>query len=765
MEHLSMLSGNPLFANFSQDELEEVVADSDMRSYRPGERVIRAGEPGTFFGVALEGSLRAEAQRPDGEREVLGEIAAGDYFGEISLVSGGATTADVVAATRCKVLQIPHQVMSQALSRHPQAFQDMAKTITERLTRATPPATPPAAGPEPCAGRAAEAPEASARILVVHCEDQSLEYHYYDTDNEMNNVRGILGGVGSALATHTSRAMRSEETVSVGETLADAAQSVVERLTSGDAAPVGDPAQITAVAHRVPHGGETYSRPVVVDDDVVNEIASAADLVCPANRSSLAGIEAFRRLLPDTPHVAVFDTAFFAALLPRAFMYPVPYDWYERHGVRRYGRDGLAHQQAALLAAAHLQQPVRGLGLVTCHIGPSSSVCAIREGRAIDVSAGLTALEGLPGATTSGDVDAGLVTHLAAVSGGDVQDVARALAEESGLLGISGVSGDLAELVQAADAGNERAELALDVLCYRLTKYFGAYWALLGDVDAVVFTGSAGAALPALRARVCRGLRRIGVELDDDLNQSPRPDTRGVSDVSFPGSSVRILIVPTDEPRMMAGAAAEAVGRGQVSAAILAKRRPIPLGISAHHVHLSQEHVEALFGPGHELTFRAPLSQPGQFACEEAVDLVSQKGKVARVRVLGPARAQTQVEISRTECFTLGVQAPVRLSGALDGTPGIRIEGPEGAVELPEGVICARRHLHASPEEALMLGLRDRDEISIRIEGERSLVFREVAVRVHPEYRLDVHVDTDEANAAQLGPTAVGYIESVDVRV
>jgi acetate kinase len=539
---------------------------------------------------------------------------------------------------------------------------------------------------------------------------------------------------------------------------------VLDRLTVGDAAPLSDLDALTAVGHRVAHGGETYDRAVVVDDTVAGDIAAAAELACPENLWNLAGIRAFQEVLPGTPHVAAFDTAFFAGLPPRAFIYAVPYEWYEQQGLRRYGRGGLVHRQAALVAAAHLQQPLETLNLITAYLGPNPSVCAISNGRVVDVSAGLTVLEGLPGATTCGDVDAGLVNHQAveaAAGAGQAQDV---LADSSGLAALSGLSGDLAELLAAAESGHERAELALDVFCYRLRKYLGAYGALFRQLDAAVFAGPAGADLAGLRSRVCRGLPGLGLELDEALNLDPTPDTLGASDVSRPHSAARILIVPTDEPRMVASVTAEAVGRGRVSAAILAGSRPIPIGISAHHVHLSQEHVEALFGPGHELTFKAPLTQPGQFACEETVDLVSDRGRVNCVRVLGPVRAATQVELSRTECFRLKIEAPIRMSGDLAGTPAIRIEGPEGFVEVRQGVICARRHLHAHPEEALRLGLRDRDEIRMRVAGERSLIFGEVAVRVHPEYRLDVHIDTDEANAARLDPGAVGYIEGVEVR-
>jgi acetate kinase len=172
--------------------------------------------------------------------------------------------------------------------------------------------------------------------------------------------------------------------------------------------------------------------------------------------------------------------------------------------------------------------------------------------------------------------------------------------------------------------------------------------------------------------------------------------------------------------------------------------------------------VETLYGPGHTLTFRAELSQPGQFACEETVTLVGRKGKVERVRVLGPVRPQTQVEVSRTEEFQLGLDAPIRASGDVSGSPGLRIEGPQGAIDLQEGVICAARHVHMSPGDALRFRVRDKNRITVRVEGSRPISFGDVLVRVHPDFRLDMHVDTDEGNAAELDRDAVGYLEAVE---
>jgi len=186
--------------------------------------------------------------------------------------------------------------------------------------------------------------------------------------------------------------------------------------------------------------------------------------------------------------------------------------------------------------------------------------------------------------------------------------------------------------------------------------------------------------------------------------------------------------------------------------------------VSAHHVHLSRPHVEALFGVGHQLTVRSALSQPGQFACQETVDLVGPKGTVNRVRILGPERKETQVEISMSEEYALGVDAPIRMSGDLEGTPGITLKGPAGTLALDKGVICAQRHLHMSPEEALSYGLMDRDVVQVRIAGDRELTFGDITVRVHPSFRLALHLDTDEANAAQIKTGQMGTLAGLQHR-
>jgi acetate kinase len=253
----------------------------------------------------------------------------------------------------------------------------------------------------------------------------------------------------------------------------------------------------------------------------------------------------------------------------------------------------------------------------------------------------------------------------------------------------------------------------------------------------------------------------MGIVLDEQRNR----DARGFDEVcrlSADDSKITVLVVPTDEERMMAREALRALSRSYLTHVLEAqKQHPFPVEVSAHHIHLTQEHVEALFGKGHQLTKHADLSQPGQFACKEQLVIVGPKGRIERVRVLGPTRNFTQVEIAMTEQFKLGVHPPIRESGDIKDTPGCVLEGPAGSVKLGRGVICALRHVHMTPEDALRYGVRDKSFVRVRVDGDRELVFGDVLVRVSPSFALAMHIDTDEGNAANVKTGAKGYIDAI----
>jgi acetate kinase len=323
------------------------------------------------------------------------------------------------------------------------------------------------------------------------------------------------------------------------------------------------------------------------------------------------------------------------------------------------------------------------------------------------------------------------------------------LNHHAGLAGLTG-SADLREIERRMHAGDADCDLALSVYTHRLRKYLGAYAAVLGGVDAIVFTGGVGEHSALVRERSVETLDFMGVRIDEARNRDARIDAQQPAlDVATRESRVRVIVLRADEERAMAAAAAALLAARQSPAA----PPTIPIAISARHAHLSQETIDRLFGPGYRLHSRSALSQTGQFAAQETVRLVGPNGTLEHVRLMGPPRARDQVEISRSDEVALGIDAPVRLSGDLDSTPGVLVEGPEGRARLRGGVICARRHIHMNPDDARRLGVSDCDVVAVRIDSQgRDLVFGDVTVRISPRFNLELHLDTDEANAAGVKP-------------
>jgi acetate kinase len=378
---------------------------------------------------------------------------------------------------------------------------------------------------------------------------------------------------------------------------------------------------------------------------------------------------------------------------------------------------------------------------------------------------GLTSLEGLTMGTRSGDLDPSVVLYLLREQGLSVDQVDELLNQESGLKGLSGRSGDFRDLEDAASNGDHRSILAIQVFCYRIRKYIGAYTSAMSGLDALVFTGHIGEGSAWVRSLACQGLSYMGILVNEVRNKTVPPRPRDVTDISDESSAVKVLVIPADERRMIARETVRTLGYQNVAQVIKRQEsKDIPVEVSAHHIHLCREHADSLFGKGYELTHRADLSQPGQYACEETLGLIGPRGRVGRVRILGPLRSQTQIEIAMTEEFRLGVKAPIRASGDLEGSPGIALEGPKGALDIPQGVICSVRHIHMSPEDALSFGVKDRDICMVRVEGERTLIFGDVLVRVNPDYRLAMHIDTDEANAANIRTGMIGHLVGVQDR-
>lgn len=519
----------------------------------------------------------------------------------------------------------------------------------------------------------------------------------------------------------------------------------------------GGVSAIDAVGHRVAHGGPRLSEAVQIDADVEREIEKAAPLAPQHNPVALAGIRLARERWAGVPQVAVFDTAFHAGMPEQATTYAVPQAWRDA-GVRRYGFHGLSHQHVLEAASAALERAPADLRIVSCHLGNGASVCAIDRGRSIDTSMGMTALEGLVMGSRSGDLDPGIQGFVARTLGMDPAQMEAALYHDSGLKALSGIGADLRQIEARAREGHAGALLALQVHAYRVRKYIGAYAAAMGGCDAIVFTGGAGENSAALRRRILEGLEFLGLRLDEDRNETFGASA-DVAELQAPRSQVAVLAVRAREQWIIARETAAVLRRA--IAPVRLPDLPIPVAISAHHVHLTQDAVEALFGSGHRLRVLQPLSQPGFFAAEETVSVIGARGRLERVRVVGPCRSANQIEVSRTEAIQLGIDAPLRLSGDLAGTPEVTLSGPAGTLRTT-GLIVARRHVHLTAGDAQRLGVAVDSEIEVALDTPRGTVLRHVALRIDDGAVLELHLDTDEANAAGLRGSGEGVLQRCD---
>ncbi len=596
------------------------------------------------------------------------------------------------------------------------------------------------------------------KILVVNTGSTSIKYQLYEMDTEEILAGGVVERVGSAKSLHKWQLGPTKSQAEISAPSHREGLDVVLRQLTEGGGPIKQLSELRAVGHRVVHGGEKLVQPCVITDEVKAIIQTCAQFAPIHNPANLAGIEAAQAVLPDAIHVAVFDTAFHGELPAHSFVYAVPYELYLERGVRRYGFHGPSHQFMAQSAAEYLKTDLSRLKLVTCHLGGGASVCAIDAGKSVDTSMGMTPLEGLVMGTRSGDVDPALAIVLGR-QGMSPDTVDEVLNRKSGLLGVSGISADFRDVEKAADGGNARARLAIEMFVHRLKKYIGAYAAVLGGADAIVFTGGIGENAVKVRSAVCDALVYMGVVLDSEKNTNCNArGSGGVVDIAGARAPTRVLVVATDEEKMIAREVAR-VTAGPTAARKRVGGHAIPVGVSVRHIHLTRAHCDALFGAGYELTERRPVSQPGQYVCRETVDLIGPKGELHRVAIINPLRTQTQIELARTDAITLGVNPPLRESGKLDGTPGLTLRGPNGTVAIDHGVILQQRHVHMTPADAQRMGLQDKAIIQVRVEGERETIFGDVLVRVNDQYALDMHLDTDEANGAGLTNDSVGTFE------
>ena len=386
--------------------------------------------------------------------------------------------------------------------------------------------------------------EIQMKVLVINCGSSSLKYQVIDSDSEEVVAKGLCERIGiDGRLTYQPAGGEKEIADAPMPTHTEAVRMVLDALVNEKTGVLKSLAEIDAVGHRVVHGGERFTKSCIITDEVIKGVEECNDLAPLHNPANIIGINACRELMPNVPMVAVFDTAFHQTMPKTAYMYGLPYEYYEKYKVRKYGFHGTSHSFVSKRVAEVAGEDVNSVKTIVCHLGNGASICAVQNGKSVDTSMGLSPLEGLIMGTRSGDVDPSVLEFIAAKENLSISEVLNVLNKKSGVDGISGVSSDFRDLEAAADGGNERAKLAIDMFCYRVAKYVGSYAAAMNGVDLIAFTAGIGENTRIVRKGVCEYLRYLGIKLDDAANE-----VRGEERlISTPDSVVRVYVIPTNE--------------------------------------------------------------------------------------------------------------------------------------------------------------------------------------------------------------------------
>ena len=384
-------------------------------------------------------------------------------------------------------------------------------------------------------------------VLVINAGSSSLKYQLFDMKTNEVRAKGLCERIGiDGKYKHEANGKKVTGDTPMA-THADAIRHLTKMLLDEECGVIKSMSEIDAVGHRVLHGGQKFSQSVRVNDKVIEAIKECIPLGPLHNPANLMGINACEEVMPGVPQVAVFDTAFHQTMPEKAYMYAVPYEYYEKYGVRRYGFHGTSHRYVSAQVAKVLGKDAKDLKIITCHLGNGSSLAAVMGGECVDTTMGLTPLEGMPMGTRSGVIDPAIVGFIAENENMTASEVVTMLNKKSGVLGISGVSSDFRDLEEAANNGNHRAQLALDMFTYSVKKFIGSYVAAMNGVDAIVFTAGVGENSDTVRKAICDGMDYLGIKIDDAKNS-----VRGTVDITAADSKVKVLVIPTNEELVIA---------------------------------------------------------------------------------------------------------------------------------------------------------------------------------------------------------------------
>lgn len=381
-------------------------------------------------------------------------------------------------------------------------------------------------------------------VLVINCGSSSLKYQVINSDTENVLAKGLCERIGiDGRLVYEPAGGEKEITEAAMPTHKQAIQMVIDALMNEKTGVIKSLNEIGAVGHRLVHGGEKFAASAIITDEMIQTVEECSDLAPLHNPANLIGVRACQELMPQTPMVGVFDTAFHQTMPKEAYLYGVPYEYYEKYAVRKYGFHGTSHSYVSKRAAAILDKPYESLKTIVCHLGNGASVCAVKNGQSVDTSMGLSPLEGLVMGTRSGDIDPSAVEFIAKKENLDLAGVLNVLNKKSGVMGLSGVSSDFRDLEAAEKAGNERAATAQQVFNYRVLKYIGAYTAAMNGVDCICFTAGLGENNGVIRKQICDNLSYLGIQIDDEANKKRGEEVV----ISTPDSKVKVLVIPTNE--------------------------------------------------------------------------------------------------------------------------------------------------------------------------------------------------------------------------
>ena len=383
------------------------------------------------------------------------------------------------------------------------------------------------------------------KVLVINTGSSSLKYQLIDMTNENVLAKGVCDRIGLEHS-FLKHSKTGSEPVIIEKDLYNhkvAVQEVLSALTDSTTGVISSMAEIAAVGHRIVHGGEKFKDSVIIDDKVMDAIKECVELAPLHNPANIIGIEACQQIMPNIPMVAVFDTAFHQTMPSYAYIYALPYEIYEKYRLRKYGFHGTSHKYVANRAAEILGRPIEELKIITCHLGNGASICAVKNGKSVETSMGFTPLQGLAMGTRSGTIDPAVISFLMEKEKMSVKDISDFLNKKSGVLGVSGVSSDFRDVQEAAENGNERAQLALDIFCYRVKRFIGDYMGVLNGADAVVFTAGIGENNDLVRSKILKDMDFLGIAIDEEKNKVKGKEI----DISAPGAKVKTLVIPTNE--------------------------------------------------------------------------------------------------------------------------------------------------------------------------------------------------------------------------